>query len=320
MQGQDCQIGLIGLGVMGKNFALNIADHGFGVAVYNRTTEKTREFIDQEIGSRHIRAGYSLSEFVKLLQRPRSIILLVSAGPAVDAVVRELQPYLEPGDLIIDTGNSHFTDTDRRDREMADQGFLFMGMGISGGESGARHGPSLMPGGPREGYTRVEAILTAAAAKVNGDPCVAYLGPGAAGHYVKMVHNGIEYGLEQLLAETYDLLKLGVGLNNDELSEVYTLWNAGELQSYLIEITGKIFKQVDPRTGQRVVDVILDIARQKGTGLWTSQEAKDLRVPAPTIDLAVTMRNMSEFKEERQAASRLLSGPTPIPRVLTGKS
>ena len=313
MQGQDCQIGLIGLGVMGNNFVLNMADHGFGVAVFNRTAEKTREFMAQEVGSRPIRAGYTLEEFVGLLQRPRAIILLVSAGPAVDAVVAELLPYLEPGDLIIDGGNSHFTDTDRRDRELAAQGLIFMGMGISGGESGARFGPSLMPGGPKAGYARVEAIMTAAAAKVNGESCVAYLGSGAAGHYVKMVHNGIEYGLEQLLAETYDLLKLGVGLNNDELSEVYARWNEIELQSYLIEITAKIFKQVDPRTGQRVVDVIVDIARQKGTGLWTSQEAKDQRVPAPNIDLAVTMRNMSELKDERRAASQLLSGPVPVP-------
>ncbi len=313
MQGQDCQIGLIGLGVMGNNFVLNMADHGFGVAVFNRTAEKTREFMAQEVGSRPIRAGYTLEEFVGLLQRPRAIILLVSAGPAVDAVVAELLPYLEPGDLIIDGGNSHFTDTDRRDRELAAQGLIFMGMGISGGESGARFGPSLMPGGPKAGYDRVAAIMTAVAAKVNGEPCVAYLGSGAAGHYVKMVHNGIEYGLQQLLAETYDLLKLGVGLNNDELSEVYARWNEIELQSYLIEITAKIFKQVDPRTGQRVVDVIVDIARQKGTGLWTSQEAKEQRVPAPNIDLAVTMRNMSELKEERLAASQLLSGPVPVP-------
>jgi 6-phosphogluconate dehydrogenase len=315
MQGQGCQIGLIGLGVMGKNFVLNMADHGFGVAVYNRTTEKTREFVDQEVGSRPIRAGYNLEEFVQLLQRPRAIILLVSAGKAVDAVFEELRPHLEPGDLIIDGGNSHFTDTDRRDQAIAGQGFLFMGMGISGGESGARHGPSLMPGGPKEGYARVEAILTAAAAKVNGDPCVAYLGPGAAGHYVKMVHNGIEYGLEQLLAETYDLLQLGLGLNNDQLSEVYSHWNEGELQSYLVEITAKIFKQVDPRTGLRVVDVILDVARQKGTGIWTSQEAKDQNIPVPAIDLAVTMRNMSELKEERQAASRVLSGPPPTSTI-----
>jgi 6-phosphogluconate dehydrogenase len=231
----------------------------------------------------------------------------------VDALIEELLPILEPGDLIIDGGNSHFSDTDRRSRTLADQGFLFMGMGISGGESGARFGPSLMPGGSREGYGRVEAILTAAAARVNGDPCVAYMGPGAAGHYVKMVHNGIEYGLQQLLAETYDLLKLGLGLDNDELSEIFARWNEAEFQSFLVEITAKIFRQEDPQTGQRLVDVILDVARQKGTGIWTSQEAREQRVPAPTLDLAVTLRNLSELKEERQAASRMLTGPTPAP-------
>jgi 6-phosphogluconate dehydrogenase len=311
MPEQGCDIGLIGLGVMGRNLVLNIADRGYTVTVYNRTRGKTRKFMEQEVGSRDIRAGYTLPEFIKLLKRPRAVILLVSAGSAVDKVIEELRPYLEPGDLIIDTGNSYFIDTDRRDQALADQGFLFMGMGISGGESGARHGPSLMPGGSLEGYTRVEPILKAVAAQVSNDPCVAYLGSGAAGHYVKMVHNGIEYGLQQLLAETYDLLKLGVGLDNDELSEVYTCWNEGKLQSYLVEITAKIFRQIDPPTGQRVVDVILDVARQKGTGIWTSQEAKEQRVPVPTIDLAVTMRNLSEFKEERVAASRLLSGPTP---------
>ncbi len=313
MPEKGCDIGLIGLGVMGRNFVLNMADHGFAVAVYNRTAEKTREFMDQEVDSRDIRPGYTPVEFVKLLRRPRSIIILVSAGPAVDAVIAELRPHLEPGDLIIDGGNSHFTDTDRRTQALMDQGFWFMGLGISGGESGARFGPSLMPGGPQEGYARVEPILVAASAQVMGDPCVAYLGPGAAGHYVKMVHNGIEYGLEQLLAETYDLLKLGVGLNNDELSEVYGRWNEAELQSYLVEITAKIFRPVDGQTGQRVVDVILDVAKQKGTGIWTSQEAKDQGVPVPTIDLAVTMRCLSELKEERQAASRLLTGPTLAP-------
>ncbi len=313
MPGHGCDIGLIGLGVMGRNFVLNMADHGCAVAVYNRSAEKTREFMEQEVGSRDIRPGYTPAEFVKLLPRPRSMIILVSAGPAVDAVIEELRPYLEPGDLIIDGGNSHFTDTDRRSQALGEQEFLFMGLGISGGESGARQGPSLMPGGPKEGYARVEPILVAVAAKVKGDPCVAYLGPGAAGHYVKMVHNGIEYGLEQLLAETYDLLKLGIGLNYDELSEVYARWNEAELQSYLVEITAKIFRQVDDQTGQRVVEVIVDVARQKGTGIWTSQEAKDLRVPAPTIDLAVTMRCLSEFKEERQVASRLLTGPAPGP-------
>jgi 6-phosphogluconate dehydrogenase len=308
-----CDIGLLGLGVMGRNFVLNMSDQDFAVGVYNRTASVTHEFLAQEVGSRDIRAGFTPAEFVQLLRRPRAIILLVAAGPPVDAVIEELWPYLEPGDLIIDGGNSHFADTDRRTRDLADRGLLFMGMGISGGESGARYGPSLMPGGPREGYVRVEPILTAAAAKVNGEPCVAYLGPRAAGHYVKMVHNGIEYGLQQLLTETYDLLKLGLGLTNDELSEVYDRWNQAELKSFLVEITAKIFRQEDPRTGQRLVDVILDVARQKGTGIWTSQEAGEQRVPLPTIDLAVTMRDLSELKEERRAASRLLAGPAPAP-------
>jgi len=311
MPKQECDIGLIGLGVMGRNFVLNMADHDFSVAVYNRTTEKTKEFMENEVGSRDIRAGYSLEECVGLLRRPRAVIILVSAGPAVDAVIDELLPLLEPGDLIIDGGNSHFPDTDRRHKYLSEQGFMFLGMGVSGGELGARYGPSLMPGGAREGYERVEAILTAASAKVNGDPCVAYLGPGSAGHYVKMVHNGIEYGLEQLLAEVYDLLKLGVGLTNDELSQVFSRWNESELQSYLVEITSKIFLKDDDRTDKSLVDVILDVARQKGTGIWTAQDAKELRVPIPTIDLAVSMRCLSEFKQEREAASRKLTGPDP---------
>lgn len=310
-----CAIGLIGLGVMGRNFVLNLVDQGFGVAVYNRTAATTQEFLAQEAGSRDISPGYTLKEFVELLPPPRAIILLVAAGPAVDAVIEELLPHLAPGDLLIDTGNSHFTDTDRRVQALANQEFLFLGMGISGGESGARFGPSLMPGGPREGYARVEAILQAVSAKVKGEPCVAYLGPGAAGHYVKMVHNGIEYGLQQLLAETYDLLKLGVGLNNDELSQVFARWNESELQSFLVEITAKIFRQQDDLTGQGLVDVILDVARQKGTGLWTSQEAREQRLPVPGIDQAVTMRCLSEFKPEREAASRVLVGPTPALRT-----
>lgn len=311
MPKQGCDIGLIGLGVMGRNFVLNMADHGFSVAVYNRTAEKTVKFLEEEVDSRDIRAGYDLGEFAKLLPAPRAVIILVSAGPAVDAVIEELLPYLKPGDLIIDGGNSHFPDTDRRCKSLAEKGFLFMGMGISGGEMGARYGPSLMPGGPREGYERVRPILEAAAAKVNGDPCVAYLGPGSAGHYVKMVHNGIEYGIEQLLAEVYDLLKLGVGLGNEELSRVFSHWNETELRSYLVEITAPIFQKKDEQTGHWLIDVILDIARQKGTGIWTSKEAKNMRVPIPTIDLAVAMRFLSEFKEDRQAASRKLSGPDP---------
>ena len=309
MSKQDCDIGLIGLGTMGRNFVLNMADHGFAVAVYNRTTEKTRDFMETEVGARPIQAGYDLQEFVGLLRRPRALILLVSAGDPVDAVIRELLPLLAPGDLIIDSGNSHFTDTNRRGRFLAGKNLHFMGMGISGGEAGARSGPSLMPGGSREVYARVAPILEAAAAHVKGEPCVTYLGPGSAGHYVKMVHNGIEYGLMELIVETYDLLKRGLGLTPAELAPIYDRWNREELNSFLMEITAKIFTRQDDRTGKFLVDLILDKAKQKGTGMWTSWDAMDLQVGTPTIDAAVVMRDMSGYKEERQAASQFLAGP-----------
>jgi 6-phosphogluconate dehydrogenase len=311
MTNGGCEIGLFGLAVMGRNLVLNMADHGFSVAVYNRTTEKTREFIEKEVGGRRIQGGYHLKEFTGLLSKPRAIVLLVKAGPPVDAVIEELLPYLEQGDLIIDGGNSHFPDTNRRCKSLAEKGFLYMGMGISGGEYGARHGPSMMPGGPREAYERVQPILKAAAAKVNGEPCVTYLGPTSAGHYVKMVHNGIEYGLMQLIAETYDLMKRGLRLTNDELHAVYDMWNQGELKSYLMEITANIFSQKDERTDKRLIDMILDQAKQKGTGKWTSWDSMELQVPTPTIDVAVVMRDLSGYKTERKAASKVLRGPTP---------
>jgi 6-phosphogluconate dehydrogenase len=304
-------IGLVGLGVMGKNLVLNMADHGFSIAVYNRTTEKTREFIEKEIGSRDIRGGFTLQEFSNLLRKPRAILFLVKAGPPVDAVIEELLPSLEQGDLIIDGGNSHFPDTNRRGKSLAEKGFLYMGMGISGGEDGARHGPSMMPGGPREAYERVRPILEAAAAKVDGEPCVTYLGPASVGHYVKMVHNGIEYGIMELIAETYDLMKRGLRLTNDELHDVYDKWNQGELKSYLMEITANVFSQKDERTDKRLVDMILDLAKPKGTGKWTSWDSMDLQVPTPTIDVAVVMRDLSGDKAERKAASTVLRGPSP---------
>jgi 6-phosphogluconate dehydrogenase len=305
-----CEIGLFGLAVMGRNLVLNMADHGFSVAVYNRTTEKTREFIEKEVGDRKVQGGYHLKEFASLLRKPRAIMLLVKAGPPVDAVIKELLPYLEQGDLIIDGGNSHFPDTNRRGKSMAEKGFLYMGMGISGGEYGARHGPSMMPGGPREAYERVRPILEAAAAKVNGEPCVTTLGPTSAGHYVKMVHNGIEYGLMQLIAETYDLMKRGLRLSNDEMHAIYDKWNQEELKSYLMEITANIFTQKDERTDKRLIDMILDQAKQKGTGKWTSWDSMDLQVPTPTIDVAVVMRDLSGYKAERKVASTMLRGPT----------
>ncbi len=307
-----CEIGLIGLGTMGRNLALNIADHGFAVAVYNRTADKTREFMAEVVG-KPIAAAYDLGEFSRRLKKPRAVLLLVAAGPPVDAMITELQPYLEPGDLIIDAGNSHFRDTDRRGQELAAASLLYMGLGVSGGEAGARFGPSLMPGGPPAGYQRVEPILRAVAAKVRGEPCVAYLGTGSAGHYVKMVHNGIEYGLMQLIAETYDLLKNGLGLENADLHQVYTRWHQAELASYLVEITAQIMKIRDAQTGGWLLDVIVDRAGEKGTGIWTSQEALALRVPIPTIDAAVSQRALSGLREERSAASAVLPGPPARP-------
>ena len=309
MEIMGCDIGLVGLGTMGRNLVLNIADHGFAVAVYKRTTEKTREFMEQEVGGRKIRAGYTLAEFVGHLQQPRAIIILVAAGAPVDAVIEELLPLLAPGDLLIDGGNSFFKDTHRRGQALAVKELLYLGLGISGGEEGARRGPSLMPGGPQEAYERVRPILTAAAAKVHGDPCVDYLGRGAAGHYVKMVHNGIEYAFLELLAEAYDLLRRGLGLSLEEVAGIFEEWNRGELASYLVEITGPILRRLDEKSGKPLIDLIQDRARQKGTGKWTSQEAMDLQVPMPTIDTAVMLRDLSGFKEERVAASRVLEGP-----------
>jgi 6-phosphogluconate dehydrogenase len=231
-------------------------------------------------------------------------MMLVPAGQVVDNVIRELIPQLERGDMIIDAGNSHFKDTDLRSKSLAEKGFLYMGVGVSGGEEGARHGPSLMPGGPKEAYERIRPIFEAVAAHVEGVPCTAYLGPGSAGHYVKMVHNGIEYGLMQLIAESYDLMKRGLGLSDEELSVVYSNWNEAELNAYLIEITSHIFHKVDERTGKRLLDVILDEADQKGTGMWASQDAMDIQVPIPVIDAAVVARNLSALKSEREAASK----------------
>jgi 6-phosphogluconate dehydrogenase len=311
MSNQGCDIGLIGLGVMGRNFVLNMADHGFSVAVYNRTTEKTKDFMDNEVGDRPIKAGFELKEFVGLLKKPRAVIMLVAAGDPVDAVIRELLPLMESGDLIIDGGNSHFTDTNRRVKFLSGKNMHFFGMGISGGEAGARYGPSLMPGGSREMYDRVGPILEAAAAHVNGDPCCTYLGPGSAGHYVKMVHNGIEYGIMELIVETYDLMKRGLGLAPQDLAPIYDAWNKAELNSYLVEITAKIFTKKDDRTGNFLVDMILDKAKQKGTGMWTSWDAMDLQSGTPTIDVAVVMRDISGAMAERGAASKFLGGPVP---------
>jgi 6-phosphogluconate dehydrogenase len=304
-----CDIGLIGLGVMGSNFALNVADHGFSVAGYNRKEEKIRQLTEMKSAQHRIETTQDIRLLCQMVRTPKAILLLVPAGRPVDEVIERLVPHLEAGDLIIDSGNSHFTDTDRRSRSLEEKGMLFMGMGMSGGESGARHGPSLMPGGTRKGYERIGNILEAAAARVGNDPCVAYLGPGSAGHYVKMVHNGIEYGLMQLISETYDLMKRGLGMEPDELHAVYHRWNQEELNSYLIEITADIFIQEDPGTGKPLIDLILDEAKQKGTGEWTVREALDQQVPTFTIDAAVMMRDMSAYKKQREQAGQKLKGP-----------
>ena len=293
---------MVGLGVMGRNFLLNMADHGHSVAGYDKDSDKVAA-LRQEAENRDIRGAADIKEFIALLSKPRAIMMLVPAGAPVDSVIKDLLPHLDQGDLIIDAGNSYFKDTDLRARNLTGKGIQFLGVGVSGGEEGARHGPSIMPGGPKEAYERVRPIFEAAAAKVNGAPCVTWLGPGSAGHFVKMVHNGIEYGVMQLLAETYDLMKRGSGLNDDELRDVYAAWHQGELNSYLVEITGHIFSRRDEKTGKRLIDEILDVAKQKGTGMWTSQSAMELQVPIPTIDLAVAMRDLSVFAKEREQAS-----------------
>ena len=301
---QTSEIGMVGLGVMGRNLLLNMADHGFPVAGYDMDLAKVGA-LRQESKQREVRGAANIQDFIALLRRPRAVVMLVPAGPPADSVINDLLASLQPGDLIIDAGNSYFKDTDVRARNVAAKGMQFLGVGVSGGEEGARRGPSIMPGGPKEAYERVRPVLEAVAARVNGEPCVAWLGPGSAGHFVKMVHNGIEYGVMQLLAESYDLIKRGLGLNDDELHDVFTTWNKSELNGYLLEITSHIFAKRDEKSGQRLIDEILAVARQKGTGMWTSQSAMELQVPIPTIDLAVAMRDMSVFAKEREQAGAI---------------
>jgi 6-phosphogluconate dehydrogenase len=308
MPDATAEIGMVGLGVMGRNLLLNMADHGFAVAGYDKEPEAVDK-LRNEAGSRGITAWGKVEDFVAGIRKPRAVMMLVPAGPVVDSVIGDLLPCLEAGDLIIDAGNSHFTDTDIRQKAMEARGLHFFGMGVSGGEAGARHGPSMMPGGPPQAYERVRKILETAAAQVGGEPCVTYLGPRSAGHYVKMVHNGIEYGLMQLIAEAYDLMRRGLEMTDDELSAVFDRWNRGALGSYLMEITTDIFREVDDKTGRRLIDVILDAAKQKGTGMWASQDALQLMVPTPTIDVAVSMRNLSAMEDERQAIRRGIPDP-----------
>jgi len=302
-------IGMIGLAVMGRNLVLNMAEHGVTVSVYNRTESVTRAFVEGLEPGWTIRACYSIPELIGSLKRPRRIMLMVKAGKAVDAVIDELTPYLQAGDIVIDGGNSHFTDTAARERLLAEKGVHFLGVGISGGEFGARTGPSMMPGGAAEAYEVVRPVFEAITARVQGEPCVAYMGPGAAGHYVKMVHNGIEYGLMQLIAETYALMKQGLGLSNDGLAGVYAEWNAAELRSYLVEITADIMRRRDQTSGGHLVDVILAEAGQLGTGMWTSQSALDLGVPVPTIDAAVSARSLSASADTRRSVAAAFAAP-----------
>ncbi len=301
--------GLIGLAVMGENLALNVERNGFPIAVYNRSREKTDTFMATRAAGKNVKPTYSLAELVQSLERPRKILIMVKAGAPVDAVINELKPLLEPEDILIDGGNSLFSDTDRRTAELEAAGLQFIGMGVSGGEEGALNGPSLMPGGQFSAYKSLEPIVTKIAAQVDDGPCVTYIGPGSAGHYVKMVHNGIEYGDMQLIAEAYDLLKTGLGMGAQELHDTFQAWNQTELSSFLIEITADIFTKMD-EDGTPLVEKILDKAGQKGTGKWTVESAFDLGVPIPTMIAAVTARVISSYKTDRVAASKVLTSYT----------
>lgn len=307
---EKANIGVIGLGVMGHNLALNIERNGFAVAGYDLEEAKTRNFVERLARDKRIIGVYSPPELMAALEKPRRVLLMVPAGKAVDSAIAHLQPHLESGDIIIDGGNSHFLDTERRSKELAAVGFNFIGTGVSGGEEGALWGPSLMPGGQKVAWEALAPVFTSIAAKAeDGAPCAAYMGPRGAGHFVKMVHNGIEYGDMQLIAEVYDLLSRGAGMTAAELSGVFLEWNENELKSYLVEITGKVLSHTDEETGRPLVDLILDEAQQKGTGKWASQTALDLGAPTQTINAAVESRIISSLKRERVDASRLLSGP-----------
>ncbi|MBU3176045.1 NADP-dependent phosphogluconate dehydrogenase [Clostridium estertheticum] len=302
------QFGVLGIAVMGKNLALNVESRGISVCVYSRNRNTIDEFLIEAKG-KNIRGAYSIEEFVNSLETPRKILIMIKAGLPVDETIDKLIPYISKGDILIDGGNSYFMDTIRRSKKLEELGFKFIGTGVSGGEEGALKGPAIMPGGELDAYKIVEPIFTAISAKVDGEPCSTYIGANGAGHYVKMVHNGIEYGDMQLICEAYALLKGVAGLTNDEIHDVFEQWNKGELNSYLIEITSEIFVQKDNETGGYMVDVILDKAGQKGTGKWTSQSALDLAVPIPSITEAVFARCMSSLKDERIYASGLLKGP-----------
>ncbi len=318
MDQQLYDFGMIGLGVMGRNFLLNVADDGFG-ALGTDINQESVDALNDEGKDMRVKGVSTQKEFVGLLSKPRKIMMLVPAGKIVDNVIEGLLPLLDAGDILIDGGNSHYTDTNRRYEYLESKGIRFLGTGVSGGAEGARRGPSIMPGGDKSAWEDVRSILETVAAKVNGEPCVTYIGETSSGHYVKMVHNGIEYGLMQLLAEAYDILKRVGGMGNDEMSDLFGQWNEGRLNSYLVEITSDILKYRDEQTDQHLLDVILDKAKQKGTGKWTTQSAMDIGVPIPTIDSAVTMRAISAFKEYRQDNSKLYTEVHPDEVLLHGE-
>jgi len=308
---KKAELGLIGLAAMGQNLALNIAGKGFQIAVFNRTIETGRKFLRERAAQLPIQLGESVKEFVGLLERPRMILLMLKAGKPVDEIINQLLPLLLPGDLIADCGNSFFQDTERRAKELSARGLIFMGIGVSGGEQGALQGPSIMPGGALQGWEMLRRILEAISAKVKAVPCVTYLGPGGSGHFVKMVHNGIEYGDLQLIAESYHLLHRVRGLDHNALAKVFTKYNRGRLASYLMEITAEIFQAKDPQTGKPMLDLILDRAGQKGTGQWAANIALELAEPIPTITSAVEARNLSAKKAERLRAEKIFKSPKP---------
>ena len=301
----EYDFGMIGLGTMGRNLLLNVADHGLAAIGFDKDASKGSLLESSATAGTKVKGAASLAEMIQLLKTPRKVMMLVPAGPIVDAVINDLLPLLEAGDIIIDGGNSHYTDTLTRIDFLQTKNLHFIGMGVSGGEHGARTGPSIMPGGDKEAWMQLKPVLEAVSAKVNDEPCVAYMGKGAAGHYVKMVHNGIEYAIMQLISEVYDFLKRGAGLNNDELHTVFKAWNEGEMKSFLLEITADIFLKEDDITKNRLVDMILDKAGSKGTGKWTSQDAMNIPVSIPTIDIAVAFRDISVYKEEREMAAAL---------------
>ena len=308
----QCDIGVVGLGVMGANLALNMERNGFRIAGYDLEPAKGQAFVSGAAAGRQVDLAASPEALMAMLKRPRRVLMMVPAGAAVDSAIAHLKPHLQPGDILIDGGNSWFLDTERRSKELAGGGFHYIGTGVSGGEQGALWGPAIMPGGQREAWDALAPILRAIAAKADdGEPCVDYMGPGGAGHYVKMVHNGIEYGDMQLIAEAYDLLSRGLRLPAREISAIFQEWNAGDLRSYLVEITAEVLARTDPESGRPLVDLILDEAQQKGTGKWTSQHAFDIGAPIPTINAAVESRILSALKAERVHASRILRGPSP---------